>query len=137
MRFGLKPNGHTQRLKGDLQVYLPSVLAYDLQNGENACKIAVCPVPEGYEVVSRHVLAMWSDRLMENWNLYKREKQARQAAGGKAPPPAPKQTASAPNAAQIEQEIETRVRQVVETYENSTCWRITRPLRVIAGWFDR
>lgn len=138
VRFGLKPNGHTQRLKGDLQVYLPSVLAYDMQNGENACKIAVCPVPEGYEVVSRHVLAMWSDRLMENWNLYKREKQARQATGGKAPPPMPKQqTASPSNAAQIEREVEARVRQVVETYENSTCWRITRPLRMIAGWFDR
>lgn len=37
-RFGLRPNGRRQVLEGEVTVHLPSVLAYDLHDGENCCK---------------------------------------------------------------------------------------------------
>lgn len=81
LHFRLKVNGRKQLLKKEIPVYLPSVLAYDMKDGENCCKRAVYPVPEGYELVSGSVLKMWSDRLLENWNLYKQE--AGRKPGGK------------------------------------------------------
>lgn len=62
LHFRLKVNGRKQLLKKEIPVYLPSVLAYDMKDGENCCKRAVYPVPEGYELVSGSVLKMWSDR---------------------------------------------------------------------------
>ena len=44
-RFHLKPNGRRQELEGDVVVHLPSVLAYDLHDGENCCKHNF-PAPE-------------------------------------------------------------------------------------------
>lgn len=72
LRFGLKPNGKSQLLKKEIQVFLPSVLSYDMQNGENCCKRADIPVPEGYQAVEDDVLRLWSGRILENWNLYKK-----------------------------------------------------------------
>ena len=77
-QFGLTMNGRRQTRKG-ITVHLPSVLAYDLHDGENCCKRSL-PAPPGFEVVSAPVLALWSKRLLENWNLYKSERQK------KAPP---------------------------------------------------
>ena len=129
LRFGLKATGRKQLLAREIQVYLPSVLAYDMQDGENCCKMAAFPVPEGYELVSDGVLRMWSNRLLENWNLYKR------ALDGKpAPPPPPP---AGPSAEMFSRELDTRIREVVNTYETSTCWKITRPLRAIARWFGK
>ena len=48
-----------------------------MHDGENCCKKSEFPIPQGYELVSGAVLKMWSDRLLENWNLYKRELQAK------------------------------------------------------------
>ncbi len=131
LHFRLKVNGRKQLLKKEIPVYLPSVLAYDMKDGENCCKRAVYPVPEGYELVSGSVLKMWSDRLLENWNLYKQE--AGRKPGGK-PTPAP----PAPVSGGIsQQELARQIQEVVDNYENSTSWRVTKPLRAMAGWFRR
>ena len=132
LRFGLKVNGRKQLLAREIQVYLPSVLAYDMQDGENCCKKADYPVPEGYELVSDAVLRMWSNRLLENWNLYKRAQSGKPAAAAPPPPPG-----GGPNAELLSRELDARIREVVETYENSTCWKITRPLRALARWFGK
>ena len=121
LHLGLKPNGKGQRLKGEVQVYPPEVLAFDLHDGENCCKWQPCPVPQGFEVVSAPWLERWSRERMENWNLYKRERDRKGL-----PPPAA--AAGAVTQAQLEEEL----RRLAETYESSTSWKVTRPLRALA-----
>ncbi len=132
LHFGLKANGRNQLLRHEVQVYLPSILAYDMKDGDNCCKNVAVPVPEGYELVSGDVLKMWSDRLLENWNLYKH-------ALGKKPElakPAPAKPAGI-SPERYQRDLDERIREVVETYENSTCWRLTKPLRVIGEFFRK
>ena len=131
IHFQLKVNGRNQLLKKEIQVYLPSVLAYDMKDGENCCKHGADEIPEGYELVSGRVLKFWSGRLMENWNLYKkaRDSQEKKDMGSRH--------LGGGNLAQAaeEAEIQRRVREVAEQYENSTCWKLTRPLRVLGNLF--
>ena len=133
LHFQLRANGRKQLLKKEIQIYLPNVLAYDMKDGENCCKRADIPVPDGFEAVSGRVLKMWSDWIMENWNLYKRELHGKHSA--KKHPPAP--TGGTPSSGINEREMERRIREVVETYENSTSWRITRPLRALGRLFQK
>lgn len=128
LHFGLKVNGYSQLLKKEVQVYLPSVLAYDMKDGNNCCKHAEHPVPEGYELVKASVLKLWSDRLLENWNLYK---QARAGKSGTKPAP-PSAVQGAPDS--LQRELDAQIREVAEAYEQSTSWRITRPLRALGRW---
>ena len=132
VHFQMKVNGRSQLLKHEVQVYLPSILAYDMHDGENCCKKIHPGLPDGFELVSGKMLKLWSDRLMENWNLYKKERSAKPSADGK---PAP-QAAAYPKDL-MRREMEERVREVTETYENSTSWKITKPLRAIAERFGR
>ena len=133
LHFKLNPNGRKQLLKNEVQIYLPSVLAYDMKDGDNCCKKTLMPVPDGFELVNGNVLKMWSDRLMENWNLYKQELNNKGPAKAKAAPVSTGKAASAPNS----QELERRIREVAETYENSTSWRVTKPLRALGKLFGR
>ena len=121
-RFGFQMNGRRQTREG-VTVHLPSVLCYDFHDGENCCKRNL-PAPEGFEVVSGPALELWSQRLLENWNLYKAERQ-RKAPAGKAPPKA----AGGFTQAQLEAEG----RRVAQLYESSTSWKVTKPLRALAG----
>lgn len=121
-RFGFQMNGRRQTREG-VTVHLPSVLCYDFHDGENCCK-GNLPAPEGFEVVSGPALELWSQRLLENWNLYKAERQ-RKAPAGKAPPKA----AGGFTQAQLEAEG----RRVAQLYESSTSWKVTKPLRALAG----
>ncbi len=131
IHFQLKVNGKTQLLKKEIQIYLPSILAYDMKDGENCCKHEADGVPEGYELVSDPVLKFWSDRLMENWNLYKK---ARAGQGNKGT--VPLESGDGNRTHEItEWEIQERIRQVTDQYENSTCWKLTRPLRVLGNLF--
>lgn len=130
--FDLKVNGRNQTLKNEISVYLPSILAYDMKDGDNCCKRADVALPDGYEMVSGKVLKMWSDRLLENWNLYKQERARKQPAAAKAAP-APRAEPAGPASL----EMERRIQEVVDTYENSTCWRLTRPLRALGRLFGR
>lgn len=129
-RFHLKPNGRRQVLEGDVVVHLPSVLAYDLHDGENCCKHNF-PAPEGCEVVSGQVLAFWSQRVLENWSLFKREREKGRAPG-KAPAP---QKAAAAGCTQ--EQLEAEGRRVAQLYESSTSWKVTRPLRALARLWKR
>lgn len=128
-RFGLRPNGRRQVLEGEVTVHLPSVLAYDLHDGENCCKRGDLTAPEGFEVVSSQVLEFWSQRLMENWNLYKAERKKRSP--GKKPAP------SKPGAAGVQAQLEAERQRVAALYEQSTSWKVTRPLRAIARLWKR
>lgn len=67
LRMGLQANGKKQLLRGEVQVYPPDVLAFDMRNGENCCKYQPCPAPEGFEVVRASLLERWSKERMENW----------------------------------------------------------------------
>lgn len=130
---GLRPTGRAQTLSGNVRVYLPSVLAYDLGDGENCCKHDTL-TPEGYQLVSDRVLAFWSARLMENWNLYKKALQDTRKAAAGAPPEEPTPRAAvSPSPAVLDEAI----RDVVNRYESSTCWKITRPLRALARLFGK
>ena len=120
-QFGLTMNGRRQTRKG-ITVHLPSVLAYDLHDGENCCKRSL-PAPPGFEVVSAPVLALWSGRILENWNLYKSERQKKAPAGQ-----APAKAAGGFTQAQLEAEG----RRVAQLYESSTSWKVTKPLRALA-----
>ncbi len=133
VQFGLRANGRNQLLKKEIQVYLPSVLAFDMHDGDNCCKIAGFPVPEGYELVRAGVLKMWSDRLMENWNLYKQERGGKEPQNGK---PAPVHNGSL-SQQQFQRELDQRIQEVVDTYENSTCWKITKPIRMLGRLFHK
>lgn len=128
-RFGLRPNGRRQVLEGEVTVHLPSVLAYDLHDGENCCKRGDLTAPEGFEVVSSQVLEFWSQRLMENWNLYKAERKKRSP--GKKPAP------SKPGAVGVQAQLEAERQRVAALYEQSTSWKVTRPLRAIARLWKR
>lgn len=131
LHFRLKVNGRKQLLKKEIQVYLPSVLAYDMKDGENCCKRAEFPVPDGYELISDSVLKMWSDRLLENWNLYKQELNRKP---GSKPAPVPQAPVSG---GVSQQELARQIQEVVDNYESSTSWRVTKPLRALARWFRR
>ena len=128
-RFGLRPNGRRQVLEGEVTVHLPSVLAYDLHDGENCCKRGDLTAPEGFEVVSSQVLEFWSQRLMENWNLYKAERKKKSP--GKKPAP------SKSGAAGVQAQLEAERQRVAALYEQSTSWKVTRPLRAIARLWKR
>lgn len=130
LNFGMKATGRKQLLKKEIPVFLPSVLVYDLKDGENCVKRADIAVPDGFEAVSSKVLEMWSDRILENWNLYKQERNGKHPYSDKLPPPPARAGVS-------EEELDRRIREVVESYETSTSWRITRPLRALAGWFRK
>lgn len=131
VHLGLKANGRNQLLKKEVQIYLPSILSYDMQDGENCCKYEGYPVPEGYQLVKNQVLKLWSDRLMDNWNLYKRERNRKGSAGTK------QEKMPLTNGSLREEQLEERARQVAELYENSTCWKITKPLRVLGKFLGR
>lgn len=124
-RFGLKINGHRQVLEGEITVHLPSVLAYDLHDGENCCKHGEFPVPEGFEMVSSSVLEFWSRRILENWNLYKAEK-------GKKSPDAGPLVSKPAGGSYTEAQMEAERQRVAVLYEQSTSWKVTRPLRAIS-----
>lgn len=131
VHLGLKANGRNQLLKKEVQVYLPSILSYDMQDGENCCKYEGYPVPEGYQLIKNQVLKLWSDRLMDNWNLYKRERNRKGSAGTK------QEKIPLTSGSLREEQLEERARQVAELYENSTCWKITKPLRVLGKFLGR
>lgn len=120
-QLGFQMNGRRQTREG-VTVHLPSVLAYDLHDGENCCKRAL-PAPEGFEVVSAAVLELWSQRLLENWNLYKAERQKKAPPGKKPPKPAGGYTQA---------QLEAEGRRVAQLYESSTSWKVTKPLRALA-----
>ena len=136
VNFGLNPNGRKQLLGGKVQILLPSVLAYDFKDGQNCCKKAL-PAPEGFELISDSAIKFLSDRVLENWNLYKSAcgqlEKARLT-------PAPKQKAE-PQKVFVtkidEAELNRRIDEVVNTYESSTSWKVTRPLRAIGRLFKR
>lgn len=125
-RFGVKMNGHRQIREG-VSIHLPSVLAYDLHDGENCCKRNL-PAPEGFEVVREEVLAQWSGRILENWDLYKRERDK------KLPPTAKAGKTSAPGGKGLftREQLDAEARRVAQLYENSTSWKVTKPLRAMA-----
>lgn len=129
-RFGLRPNGRRQVLGNEITVHLPSVLCYDLHDGENCCKRGDLPAPEGFEVVDGQVLAFWSQRILENWNLYKKERSRKpapsKAAGKGAPPSGGKYS---------QKDLEAEARRVAQLYENSTSWKVTRPLRALSKFW--
>ena len=75
-------------------------------------------------MVSGPALELWSQRLLENWNLYKAERQ-RKAPAGKAPPKAVGGFTQA--------QLEAEGRRVAQLYESSTSWKVTKPLRALAG----
>lgn len=131
VHLGLKANGRNQLLKKEVQVYLPSILSYDMQDGENCCKYEGYPVPEGYQLIKNQVLKLWSDRLMDNWNLYKRERNRKGSAGTK------QEKMPLTSGSLREEQLEERARQVAELYENSTCWKITKPLRVLGKFLGK
>ncbi len=131
VHLGLKANGRNQLLKKEVQIYLPSILSYDMQDGENCCKYEGYPVPEGYQLIKNQVLKLWSDRLMDNWNLYKRERNRKGSAGTK------QEKMPLTSGSLREEQLEERARQVAELYENSTCWKITKPLRVLGKFLGR
>ena len=126
-RLGLAMTGRRQTLEGGVTVHLPGVLRYDFHDGENACKENL-PAPPGYEVVSAQALAFCSQRVLENWSLYKRERDKK----------APADQAPAPQApASQEKALEEARRQVAALYENSASWKATRPLRALGRWLRR
>lgn len=131
VHLGLKANGRNQLLKKEVQIYLPSILSYDMQDGENCCKYEGYPVPEGYQLIKNQVLKLWSDRLMDNWNLYKRERNRKGSAGTK------QEEIPLTSGSLREEQLEERARQVAELYENSTCWKITKPLRVLGKFLGK
>lgn len=131
VHLGLKANGRNQLLKKEVQIYLPSILSYDMQDGENCCKYEGYPVPEGYQLIKNQVLKLWSDRLMDNWNLYKRERNRKGSAGTK------QEKIPLTSGSLREEQLEERARQVAELYENSTCWKITKPLRVLGKFLGK
>ena len=130
LHFHLKANGRNQLLEGEVQIYLPSILSYDMHNGENCCKWAGIPVPDGFEAVSAKVLELWSNRLMENWNLYKRQLQANRSSGAPKPAPPPN-GGDAGMRGLFERELEERISEVIRNYENSTSWKLTKPVRAL------
>ena len=131
VHLGLKANGRNQLLKKEVQIYLPSILSYDTQDGENCCKYEGYPVPEGYQLIKNQVLKLWSDRLMDNWNLYKRERNRKGSAGTK------QEKIPLTSGSLREEQLEERARQVAELYENSTCWKITKPLRILGKFLGK
>lgn len=132
LHFGLKVNGRKQLLAHEIQLCLPSVLAYDMKDGDNCCKKEAYPVPEGYELVSGKVLRMWSSRLLENWSLYKQALNGKKPAAVPAPPPVAGITPE-----QLSRELDARTLEVMAAYENSTSWRITKPLRALRNAFGK
>lgn len=131
INFNLKLNGGNQLLKDTVRVYLPDVLSFDMKDGENCCKRFYENVPEGHEIISAEMLDFWSSRLMENWNLYKTEKNRKKETVRKNEPD---------NRDKIytgirKDELISAVEDTAAAYENSTSWKITKPLRKIKNAF--
>ncbi len=99
-----------------------------MKDEENCCKIWQKDIPEGFELVSEHVLKMWSKRILDNWNLYKKEK----AAAGKG-----QAISTIQEGRTFPTNVEEQIQKVVETYENSTCWKLTKPLRILGEFLKK
>ena len=125
IHFGLQANGRKQLLKNEIQIYLPSVLSFDMKDGENCCKLNL-NAPEGYELISESVLKIWSDRIMENWNLYKLEANKKSSVKTAGPPPD-----------SISDEVNQKLQELAALYENSTSWKITKPIRALGKIFKK
>ena len=128
INFGLRVNGRNQFLKNEIKVYLPSILAYDMKDGENCCKNANIMCLPGYEVIKDGVLKMWSERILTNWNLYKSELKN----NGNIKPIKNIAKIKTNYSNEINKEVNQRIKEVIDNYESSTCWRITKPIRAIA-----
>lgn len=133
IHFKLNANGRNQLLKNEIQIYLPSVLAYDMKDGENCCKKSDIDIPDGYELISDNVLKMWSERLISNWNLYKQELNKKNPSAVKKAPV----SNNLPNPDVFNYELDKRIREVMNNYENSTSWKITKPVRAIGKLLGR
>ena len=120
--LGFAPNGRRQSLERGVEIYPANVLSYDMQDGENLCRREAVPLPPGLEAVAVPLLARWSRERMANWNLYKRERERKGA-----PPPEQAPAPAGVSQAALDQEL----RRLAEVYENSTSWKVTRPLRAL------
>lgn len=128
IHFNLKVNGRKQLLKGEVQIYLPSVLAFDMKDQENYCKKYFANIPVGYEMIDEDTLRMWSSRIMENWNLYKQELAKKNKVVKKV---------EVKNTGYTEEYVQNIIHEVMNNYEKSTCWKITKPLRIISQIFRK
>lgn len=138
LHFSLRANGRNQLLKKEVQVYLPSILSYDMQDGENCCRHKAEGIPEGYELISERVVKMWSDRLMENWNLYKQERNTNSSKkAGSSPSLLYEEVINKRVEQRVNEEKDKLIQEVTNRYENSTCWKITRPIRAIGKLFEK
>ena len=98
-----------------------------MKDGENCCKKELTPILEGYELVSDRMLKLWSDRMLENWNLYKQELNRKRTPDTKTKP-----VENIRNFHGVtEQELERQLQEAIDNYENSTSWKLTRPIRYL------
>ena len=155
INFGLKINGKKQILNKEIQMYLPSILSFDMKNGENCCKWYFENVQHGYEVIDSEVLELWSEEIINNWNLYKKlrdkspiiqkhiiskdtninDKKVQEYINKRI------MEARADERKKCEQDIQRRVNEkaleVSKLYESSTCWKLTKPFQYIAHIFGK
>ena len=128
-RFHLKPNGRRQELEGDVVVHLPSVLAYDLHDGETAANTTSPPRRAARWSAGR----CWRSGPSGCWRTGACSSgRGKRAAPGKSPAP---QKAAAAGCTQ--EQLEAEGRRVAQLYESSTSWKVTRPLRALARLWEK
>lgn len=137
VHFQLRVNGRNQLLKKEVQMYLPSILCYDMQDGNNCCRHFYSDIPKDYELVSQKALKFWSDRLMENWNLYKKEIALKETEKGLSSNEVTRKQIEKNIRQEAEYLAEKKIQEIRKAYEDSTCWKITKPLRIIGNLFGK
>ena len=122
--YKIKCRGWTERFGNRGIIFSPDVFAYNMQNGKNVCKFYNVNLDEVeeeiYEVIDKKFMAFWSKEKDRFFLEKQKEKNDNKDSIEKL-------TAEIKN---LEAQVEM-YKQSILNYENSTCWKITKPLRVI------
>jgi len=122
--YSIECRGWTEKIGNVGIIFSPDVFAYNMQNGRNVCKFYNVNLDEKeeeqYEVIDKKFMNFWSKEKDRFFRERQKEKKDNKESTQKL----------MAEIKRLKEELEF-YKQGILNYENSTCWKITKPLRKI------